>query len=82
MAYFQRCFVRLFHCRTIGRATRVVVGRGHFMPRTLKPLLTVGTRAARRLRLSQRRVGFGQTSDHVDGDNDPAQAGTGWFSRQ
>jgi hypothetical protein len=31
MSYFLRCFLRLFHCRTIRRETRVVIGRGHNM---------------------------------------------------
>jgi len=28
---FLRCFLCLFHCRTIRRETRVVIGRGHIM---------------------------------------------------
>jgi hypothetical protein len=49
MSSFQRCFLRLFHCRVPRRETRVVVGCGHIMPNDLKRLLIVGARAARRL---------------------------------
>jgi hypothetical protein len=53
MSYFQRCFLRLFHCRVRNRDAGAVVGRRHIMPRDVKQLLKVGSRAARRLRLAK-----------------------------
>jgi hypothetical protein len=53
MSNFQRCFLRLFHCRTRRRKAHIVVERGRIMPYALKPLLMVGARAARRLRLAK-----------------------------
>jgi hypothetical protein len=52
MSYFPRCFLRLFHCRTIRRETRVVE-QGRIMPHIIKPLLSVRTRLSRRLRHSK-----------------------------
>ena len=55
MFNFQRCFLRLFHCRIRRRETDVVVGRGHIMAHDLKPLPMVGARAAFWLQLGDQR---------------------------
>ena len=49
MSNFQRCFLRLFHCRTRRRETRILAGRGRIMPHDLKALLMAGALAVRRL---------------------------------
>jgi hypothetical protein len=64
MSNFQRCFLRLFHCRTRRpRETRVVVWRGQIMSHDPKQLLMIGARAARRLWLAKGgRVGVTASS--------------------